>query len=105
MTGETILVVDDEANIRDLARLYLEQDGFQVLTATSGRQALEQVRFDLGYRIFHGFGCCLVFLLRHKLHRNPVFSHCFVNEFSFFVQGGHRFFSLLISQKIPHTRG
>jgi DNA-binding response OmpR family regulator len=46
MTGETILVVDDEANIRDLARLYLEQEGFQVLTAISGRQAIEQIRYD-----------------------------------------------------------
>lgn len=46
MSGETILVVDDEANIRDLARLYLEQEGFQVLTATSGRQAMEQIRYD-----------------------------------------------------------
>ena len=46
MSGETILVVDDEANIRDLARLYLEQDGFQVLTATNGRQAIDQVRYD-----------------------------------------------------------
>ncbi len=46
MSGETILVVDDEANIRDLARLYLEQEGYQVLTATGGRQAIEQVRYD-----------------------------------------------------------
>ena len=46
MTGETILVVDDEVNIRDLARLYLEQGGFQVLTATGGVQAIEQIRYD-----------------------------------------------------------
>lgn len=46
MSGETILVVDDEVHIRDLARLYLEQTGFQVLTATGRRQAIEQVRYD-----------------------------------------------------------
>jgi len=46
MTSETILTVDDEANIRDLAWLYLEQEGFQVLTAISGRQAIEQIRYD-----------------------------------------------------------
>jgi DNA-binding response OmpR family regulator len=38
------LVVDDEANIRDLARMYLEQGGFQVVTAVNGRQALDQIR-------------------------------------------------------------
>ncbi len=46
MSSKTILVVDDEANIRDLARLYLEKEGFQVMIATNGRQALEQVRRD-----------------------------------------------------------
>ncbi|MBC7224142.1 MAG: DNA-binding response regulator, partial [Anaerolineae bacterium] len=33
MAGETILLVDDEQNILDLARLYLEAEGFQVLEA------------------------------------------------------------------------
>jgi DNA-binding response OmpR family regulator len=41
---ETILVVDDEANIRDLARLYLEKDGYQVITAVSGQQALDLIQ-------------------------------------------------------------
>jgi len=44
MPKETILVVDDEANIRDLARLYLEKDGYQVVLAQDGAQALKQVR-------------------------------------------------------------
>ncbi len=43
MADETILVVDDEANIRDLARMYLEQEGYQVMTANDGRQALNAV--------------------------------------------------------------
>lgn len=46
MAGETILVVDDEANIRELARLYLEKEGYSVVTATDGEQALAQVRQD-----------------------------------------------------------
>lgn len=46
MVGETILVVDDEVNIRELARMYLEQEGFQIVTAVNGQQALEQVRQD-----------------------------------------------------------
>jgi DNA-binding response OmpR family regulator len=37
---KTILVVDDERNIVDLVRLYLEQDGFAVITAADGEAAL-----------------------------------------------------------------
>ena len=43
MTGEKILVVDDEENIIDLARMYLEREGFQVFSATDGAKALEEV--------------------------------------------------------------
>jgi DNA-binding response OmpR family regulator len=43
VTGQTILVVDDEANIVELARMYLEQDGFQVQSARDGAAALETV--------------------------------------------------------------
>lgn len=41
--GRKILVVDDEANIIDLARLYLEREGFDVHSAMDGEQALEQI--------------------------------------------------------------
>ncbi len=44
MAGETILVVDDEANIVHLARMYLERDGFQVVSVGDGAAALEAVR-------------------------------------------------------------
>ncbi|MCZ7669244.1 MAG: response regulator [Chloroflexi bacterium] len=43
MSKEIILVVDDEANIRDLARLYLEKDGYQVVTVTNGEEALAYI--------------------------------------------------------------
>ena len=43
MAGETILVVDDEANIVELARLYLEQEGFRVQSAADGAKALEMI--------------------------------------------------------------
>ena len=43
MAGETILVVDDEANIIELAQMYLEQDGFRVVSALDGLSALEKV--------------------------------------------------------------
>ena len=44
MGNETILVVDDEANIRDLAQLYLEKDGYRVVTAVDGLQALDLIK-------------------------------------------------------------
>jgi two-component system alkaline phosphatase synthesis response regulator PhoP/two-component system response regulator ResD len=44
MSNETILVVDDEANIRELARMYLEQEGYRVITANDGRQALDTIQ-------------------------------------------------------------
>ena len=37
--NDSILVVDDEERIIDLARMYLEQDGFQVTSATDGNVA------------------------------------------------------------------
>ncbi|MDA0245709.1 MAG: response regulator transcription factor [Chloroflexi bacterium] len=43
MANERILVVDDEANIRDLASLYLEQAGYVVESAADGRQALDKI--------------------------------------------------------------
>src|SRR5215212_157885 len=42
----TVLIVDDEPGIVELARLYLEQDGFRVVTATSGPDGLKRVAED-----------------------------------------------------------
>ncbi|MBN1136547.1 MAG: response regulator transcription factor [Anaerolineae bacterium] len=44
MANETILVVDDEPNIVELARMYLQQAGYRVESAADGQQALSQVR-------------------------------------------------------------
>jgi DNA-binding response OmpR family regulator len=38
--AQKILVVDDESNIRDLAMLYLEKEGFAVEAAENGREAI-----------------------------------------------------------------
>jgi two-component system, OmpR family, alkaline phosphatase synthesis response regulator PhoP len=40
---KTILVVDDEQDIVEFVRYNLQKEGFRVLTARNGRQALEQV--------------------------------------------------------------
>jgi two-component system alkaline phosphatase synthesis response regulator PhoP len=46
MSGERILVVDDEANIIDLVKLYLEREGFKVESASDGVTAFEKIRAD-----------------------------------------------------------
>lgn len=38
--GKTILVVDDTESLRKMVKSYLEQEGFRVLTATNGREAI-----------------------------------------------------------------
>lgn len=43
---DTILVVDDEQRIIDLARMYLEQDGFHVASATNGNVAKSMILRD-----------------------------------------------------------
>lgn len=42
--GYRILVADDEAEIRDLLHLYLEKDGYDVLEAADGMEAMEKMK-------------------------------------------------------------
>ena len=42
--SKLILIVDDERRLLNLLREYLEQDGYQVETATNGREALFAAR-------------------------------------------------------------
>ena len=44
MSGETILVVDDEPTIVEVVELYLLREGFKVLTAADGNAALDAVQ-------------------------------------------------------------
>ena len=44
MAGERVLVVDDEPNIVELARMYLEKEGYRVESASNGATALEQIQ-------------------------------------------------------------
>ena len=41
MASGKILVVDDDQNICELLRLYIEKEGFDVVIANDGRKALE----------------------------------------------------------------
>jgi two-component system alkaline phosphatase synthesis response regulator PhoP len=47
MSGEMILLVDDEPNIVQLARMYLEREGFRVQAVGDGRSALQAVEQHL----------------------------------------------------------
>lgn len=43
MPNETILLVDDEPNIIELASMYLEQEGYRVISAGDGEAALDRI--------------------------------------------------------------
>ena len=42
--AKTVLLVDDEADITELVKYNLQKEGFTVLTARNGTQALEQAQ-------------------------------------------------------------
>lgn len=42
--GYKVLIADDEAEIRDVLRLYLEKDGYDVTEAADGMEAMEKLR-------------------------------------------------------------
>lgn len=44
--AQTILVVDDDTKLRQMVRLYLEREGYRVLQAANGRDALFTARFE-----------------------------------------------------------
>lgn len=46
MSGERVLIVDDEPEISELLSLYLTKEGYEVATALDGRQALESIGKD-----------------------------------------------------------
>ena len=41
---ETILVIDDEVKIIEVIKLYLENEGYTVVQATSGIEALKKAK-------------------------------------------------------------
>ena len=46
MSARTVLIVDDEERLRALVRTYLEREGYRVLTAANGREALRLTRSE-----------------------------------------------------------
>ncbi|AZO95864.1 response regulator transcription factor [Halocella sp. SP3-1] len=43
MSGETILIVDDDEDIREIISIYLENEGYHVILAADGKEALNYV--------------------------------------------------------------
>ena len=43
---KTILLVDDERKLREMVRVYLEQEGYRVVEAANGREALYVARYE-----------------------------------------------------------
>lgn len=63
--SDTILVADDEKEIRELLRLYLENAGFQVVQAADGEQALAAFRAG-------GIDLCLLDIMMPKVNGYEV---------------------------------
>ena len=59
----TILIADDEPEIRTLLRLYLENENYQIIEAENGKQALELLKkygvSRCWYGHLHGPSCRL----------------------------------------------
>ena len=45
MQNNTVLIVDDDYNICDLVRMYLEKEGFKTEIATDGKVAIEKFKY------------------------------------------------------------
>lgn len=47
MSKKKILIVDDDVDFIDLHKAVLEHNGFEVVTAFSGREGLDKVKFEM----------------------------------------------------------
>jgi two-component system cell cycle sensor histidine kinase/response regulator CckA len=101
-SGETLLVVEDEAPLRRTAIRVLERHGYRVLTAQDGEEALELARLHRGHLALvicdmvmpHMDGPTLLKTLRHEGHTVPfVFTSGYAEgpPRESAVPGGYRF--------------
>jgi two-component system, OmpR family, alkaline phosphatase synthesis response regulator PhoP len=78
MSGELILIVDDEPNIVKLAGMYLEREGYRVFSAGDGSAALQAIEnqrpalmvLDIMLPVLDGLEVCR--RLRAKENRLPI---------------------------------
>ena len=77
-TGGTVLVVDDEKSIRDSLRMILEYEGYRVLEAANGDEALAAVRRSSPYAVLLDIkmpemdGLSVLTALRERGYEMPV---------------------------------
>lgn len=75
MTGYKILVVDDDPKTVELIRLYMEREGYHVLTAYDGSKALDLTRqkrpdliiLDLMLPVINGLDICRILSSESKI--------------------------------------
>lgn len=80
MSGKKILVVEDDALIRELDRINLEAAGFAVVLATDGFQGLEMARaenpdlivLDIMLPKMDGFKVCRILKFDDKYKHIPI---------------------------------
>lgn len=51
-SGQRILVVDDEESVRKVVRRVLQEEGYQVVTAAGGREALAEIEREIPDLVF-----------------------------------------------------
>ena len=76
----TILSVDDEPDVTDLVKFHLNKAGFDVVTAATGREALDEVRvvkpdlilLDLMLPDIDGFGVCEILRRQTETATIPI---------------------------------
>ena len=77
MAGKLILLVDDEPNIIQLGKMYLEREGYRIISAGDGQEALDTVRekqpvlvvLDVMLPSLDGFEVCKAL----RAEKNPVY--------------------------------
>ncbi|MFA5522938.1 MAG: response regulator transcription factor [Tissierellales bacterium] len=82
MAGETILVVDDDMDIREIITMYLEKEGYHVVLAINGNEALnlafsvnpELIVLDMMLPDLDGIEVCQQ--IRKKLSTPIIFLSC-----------------------------
>lgn len=76
--SRTVLIVEDDGNIAELLQLYLEKEGFQTLTASTGKEGVELFRkaepdlvlLDIMLPELDGWGVCRA--IREHGNQTPV---------------------------------
>lgn len=80
MQNKKILVVDDEADLVEMVTMRLEANGYKVITASDGREALEKARsekphliiLDLMLPKMDGYKVCRMLKFDEKYKHIPV---------------------------------